>query len=285
MKLTRILLTTTAIFAFAALLLCSPAATAATAKDADAQGKALLAQGDFEGALKSFATAARADRENEDYIRNFSMLRHVIALRARLDKEQDTERWEYMARALQAYYTNERIYPAALELGEKMHTKLDTASSARSLAETQLAMDKNAAAEKMLAKLDPKKATLATRSLHGLALTRLKKVDKAKKIAKSLDVPKDVGPRELYCAARLQAAVGNAPAAVKMLTACMENVRPSLQDGYRAHARQCEDFASLSSSDEFAKALATKSKVPESECSGGSKCSGCPSRGKCSKAQ
>jgi len=97
-------------------------------------------------------------------------------------------------------------------------------------------------------------------------------------------VPAKAGPRELYCAARLQAAVGNAPEAVDLLKACMENVRPSLQDGYRSHAKQCDDFALLSSTDEFAKALATESKVDESGCSGGSKCAGCPSRGKCGQA-
>ncbi|MBN2292905.1 MAG: hypothetical protein JXM70_10800 [Pirellulales bacterium] len=284
MKLAKILLTTAAVAAIAGLILCSSTALATSAEDANAQGKNLLSKGDFKGALKSFATAARADRDNQEYLRNFSMLRQVVALRSRLDKEQDPERWEYIARALQAYYTTEQIYPAALALGEKIHAKLNTADSAEALAETQLAMGKNVEAEKMLAKLDPKKATLSTKSLHGLALVRLDKADKAEKIALGLAVPKDAGPREIYCAARLQAAVGNVSEAVKLLATCMENVRPSLQDGYRAHAKQCDEFASLSSTDEFAKALATKSKVPESACSGGSKCAGCPNRANCSKA-
>ncbi len=283
MKFARKLLTTSAVAALAGLVLCSSVAIAGPAEDA-AQGKTLLAKGDFNGAMKSFATAARADRENPEYLNNFSMIRQVIALRSRLDKEQDPARWEYIARALQSFYTKERIYPDALALGEKMHVKLKTASTARMLAETQLAMGKNAEAEKMLAALDSKKATLATRSLHGLALVKLDKVDQAEKIAKALVVPAKAEPRELYCAARLQGAVGNAPEAVDLLKACMENVRPSLQDGYRSHAKQCDDFALLSSTDEFAKALASKSKVAESDCSGGSKCAGCPSRGKCGQA-
>ena len=284
MNYAKKLLTTSAVAALAGLVLFTSAAIAGPAEDASAQGKSLLVKGDFQGAMKSFATAARADRENQEYLNNFSMIRQVIALQARLDKEQDPARWEYIARALQAFYTNERIYPAALALGDKMHAKLNTASTARMLAETQLAMGKNAEAEKMLAALDPQKATLATKSLHGLALVKLDKVDQAQKIAKGLAVSAQAGPRELYCAARLQAAVGNAPQAVELIKACMENVQPSLQEGYRNHAKQCDEFALISSTDEFAKALAVESKVAESKCSGGSKCAGCPNRGKCGKA-
>ena len=284
MRLVRKLLKVASLGVFTAILLWSAAAWAGPAEDADARGKELLAKVDFNGAMRAFATAARADTKNQQYRRSFAKVRQVIALRDRLDKEQNPERWEYIARALLNFYTNERIYPAALELGEKMHGKLNTASSARMLGETQLAMGKNVEAEKMLAAFDPQKATVATKSLYGLALVRTGKADKAAKIAKSLVVDENSGPQALYCAARLQAAVGNAPEAVELLRSCMENVQPSLQDGYREHGRHCEDFALLSSTDVFAKALATESKFPESKCSGGSKCAGCPNRGKCAKS-
>ena len=284
MRPVRNLLKVALLGAFAAVLFCSATAWAGPAEDADARGKELLAKADFNGAMRAFATAARADTKNQQYRRSFAMVRQVIALRGRLDKEQKPEHWEYIARALLDFYTSERIYPAALELGEKMHGKLNTASTARMLGETQLAMGKNAEAEKMLAAFDPQKATVATKSLHGLALVRTGNADKAAKAAKSLVVPESAGPRTLYCAARLHAAVGNATEALELLRRCMENVQPSLQDGYRAHARHCDDFALLSSTDAFTKALASKSKIPESKCSGGGKCAGCPNREKCAKA-
>ena len=284
MRLVRNLLKVALLGMFAAALLCSATAWAGPAENADARGKDLLVKADFNGAMRAFATAAKADTQNQQYRRSFALVRQVIALRDRLDKEQDPQRWEYIARALLDFYTDERIYPAALELGEKMHGKLNTAASARMLGETQLAMGKNAEAEKMLAALDSQKATLATKSLYGLALVRTGKTDEAAKIARSFAGPKDAGPRTLYCAARLQAAVGNVPETMELLRRCMENVQPSRQDGYREHARLCDDFALLSSSDAFAKALATKSKIAESKCSGGGKCAGCPSRAKCAKA-
>lgn len=285
MRHLRDLLKLSPLVLFAIVLFCSSAALAGTAADANVRGKELLAKGDFSGAMQAFAAAARADEQNQDYRRNFAMTRQVIALRERLDKEQDSKRWEYMAQALLDFYAAERIYPAALALGEKMHAKLNTASSAGILGETQLAMGKNAEAEKMLAALDPQKATLATESLRGLALMHNGKADAAAKVAQSLVVPDDAGAHALYCAARLQAAVGNAPRAVELLRRCLENVPPSLQDGYREHARECEDFAALTSSEAFSKALAVESKIAESKCSGGGQCAGCPNRGKCAKAQ
>lgn len=271
-------------FVALALLIATPA-WAESAADANARGKALLTKADFQGAMQAFADAARADAGNQDYRGNFAMTRQVIALRDRLDKEQDAARWEYTAQALLDFYTIERIYPAALELSEKMHAKLNTASTARVLGETQMAMGKYAEAEKMLSALDAKKATLATESLRGLAMVRNGKTDEAAKIAKSLVVPEDAGARALYCDARLQAAVGNNAQAVELLRRCMENVPPSLQDGYREHARDCEEFASLSGSEAFAKALSVESKIAESKCSGGGQCAGCPNRAKCAKAQ
>ena len=284
MRLVRNLFRVALLGMFAAALLCSATALAGPAQDADARGKDLLAKADFNGAMQAFATAAKADTKNQQYRHSFALVRQVIALRDRLDKEQDPQRWEYIARALLDFYTTERIYPAALELGERMHGKLNTSASARMLGETQLAMGKNVEAEKMLAALDPQKATPATKSLYGLALVRTGKADEAAKIARSFAVPDDAEPRAIYCAARLQAAVGNVPETVELLRRCMENVQPSLQDGYREHARLCDDFALLSSSDAFAKALATKSKIAESKCSGGGKCAGCPNRAKCAKA-
>ena len=138
-----------------------------------------------------------------------------------------------------------------------------------------------AEAEKILAALKPQKATLATRALHGLALARTGETEQAANIARSLVVADDAGPRGLYCAARLQATVGDAPRAMDLLRRCLENVPTSQQDGYRQHARECEDFAALSSTDAFAGALAVESKIPESKCSGGARCAGCPHRGKC----
>ena len=250
-----------------------------------AAGKASMADGDFEKALRAFATAARADRENREYYQSYSMVRRILTLRAGLAQQTDPQRWEYMARALHAFYVRENLYAESLALGKQMHARLNTASSATMLAETQLAMNLNAEAAAVLAGLDPDKATAATHALHGLALVRQDKTAQARKIAKAAVLPKDAGPGTTYSVARLQAAIGNTDEALDLLARCFEGVAPSRLDGFKNHARLCPEFADLVSTDAFAKVLLTGSKVAESKCSGGSKCAGCPMRGSCPSGQ
>lgn len=260
-------------------------ARAENAEQAAARAKALLAQGDFDAALAAYATAARADQDNRTYVQQYAVVRRVIQIRKQLEAEQDTERWQYLARALHAFYISQGIYSEALALDEKIHARLGTASSAAALAETQLAMDLDAEAAKTLSALEPERATPTTQALLGIALAREGKMDEARRVAAGVKLPEKAGPRMVYTAARLQGATGNTREALKLLARCFESTAPSLLDGYKAHARKCPEFTALASTAPFAEVLKTKSAVPESKCSGGSGCAGCPMRGKCAHSQ
>ena len=268
-----------------ALLIFPAMARGESAAKVFANGKALLAEGDFNGALGAFATAARADQSNREYVTQYTMVRRIIQLRKQLKTETDPKRRQYTADALRSFYVREKIYPEALALDRKVYAKRKDAPSAVRLAETLLAMNQNAEAAEALSQIDPGKATPATRTLLGVALAREGKIDRAKVIARSISLPKDAGPGRAYSAARLYAATGDTDKALRSLTRCFESIPPSLLDGFKAHAKLCPDFADLASTDAFAKVLQTKSKVAESKCSGGSKCAGCPMRAKCSKGQ
>lgn len=263
-----------------ALLLSQPA-RAETAAEAFAAGQSLLASGDFQGALKRFAKAARADQNNQEYAQQHALVRQVISLREALSKETDTDRWEYAARALHSFYLGHELYEQALVLDRQMHAKLNTALSAVTLAETALALDRAAEAAEVLAKLEPAKQTDGTRALHGVALARQGKTDDARAVAKSLHLTDDANPGVLYAAARLHAASGNDRQACDLLVRCFEGVAPSRLDSFKQHAQKTVEFTSLTRTSGFTQALQTKSKVAESPCSGGSRCSTCPMRGKC----
>jgi len=269
------------VLAIGTILVCPVAAWGESAEQAFANGKTLLAKGDFQGALKAYATAARADRANRDYLQQYTLVRRIVMLRDRLGTEKGPKRWEYVARALHSFYVSQDLYSEALAIDKKIHARLNNASSARMLAETQLAMRLNEEAAKMLAALDPNKATPATQALLGVALARQNKLDQARQIATRLELPENVGPRMTYCAARLHAIAGNPEQAIRLLARVFEGVPPSQIDGFKEHARLCPDFARLASTADFAKALTTKSKVPESACSGGRGCANCPKRGNC----
>ena len=109
-------------------------------------------------------------------------------------------------------------------------------------------------------------------------------IDEARQIARRLTLPPDAGPGEVYAAARLSAAVGKSEDAANLLSRSFELVAPSLLPEFKQQAQRCPELAGLVSTAAFAQALKTESQIPESKCSGGSRCSSCPMRGKCSKS-
>jgi len=266
------------------LFLTAAPVLADTAEETFAKGETLLRNGDFSAALQSYATAARADQSNPEYMQHYTMMRRIVDLRNRLNTETNPQRWEYMAKGLRAFYASEQIYPDLLKLDQELHLRLKSADSAAMLAETQLALDQNAAATKTLS-LEPSEATEMTQSLLGIALVRCGKTDSAKQIAEKLSLPGDASPSVTYAAARLYAATGDSARAIGLLSACFQAVAPSQLEGFKSRAKQCPEFAAIASNPEFARALETKSKVPESKCSEGSSCAGCPMSRKCPKSQ
>ncbi|MFZ5833238.1 MAG: hypothetical protein ACOY3P_24380 [Planctomycetota bacterium] len=252
--------------------------------DVFVKGEQALGQGQFETALVAFASAARGDRSNQEYLQHYIITRRIIDLRKSVAAERDPLRWEQSARALHAFYTSEQIYLEALAIDEQLHARLQTSETAMMLAETQLAMGQNSAAAETLASLE-ENATTATSALYGVALARQGETSKAQEIAKSLTVSATAGAGERYAAARLLAQTGDAKQAAGLLQTVFESIPPSVQPSVRAHARACPDFASIASTDAFATALNAVSKVPESKCSGGSSCASCPMAGKCAASQ
>jgi len=258
---------------------------AESAQQAFSRGKDLLAQGNAEGALSAFAAAARADLDNDAYRQQYALVRRIVDLRKVLGSEQDLERWEYTARALHAFYLDQGLHSQAVEVARKMHERVGSAASGLLLAETELALNNNAEAEKMLSALDREgKSTPSTQALWCVALARLGKAAQAKEIAQRVALPEDAGPQVTYSVARLRAATGNGEAALAALEKCFESLPASRLENFKQHAKLCPDFTALASTVQFAKVLKTESKVAESKCSGGSGCAGCPMRGKCAKA-
>ena len=271
--------------AFSLAVFCSATAHAETAKQAFVRGNALLAKGSFQEALQAYSTAVRAERTNQQYGQQFMLVRRVIALRGNLDREKDPPRWLRTAQSLRSFYIGQGIYSEALSVDEKTHARLNTASSAGQLAETQLAMGRDAEASRVLSALAPKEATTVTQALLAIALARQGQVGEARKIGYAIARSGSSDPGTLYVLARMQAIVGNHGAALGLLTRCFEAVPPSRLDNLKMHAKHSPEFAALASSDGFATALQIESKVAESTCSGGSSCAGCPMRGKCAKSQ
>jgi len=257
-------------------------ARADVAEDAYQRGEKLLAQGDFDAAQSAFAAAARADRDNEKYMNKYLVVRKTRAMRHQLDREQNPETWERIARALHSFYLANGIHSQLLAIDTQMHQRLKSARTARILADTQLSVGHVAEAIETLKSLPASQSNIATDALLAVAYTRLGKEKKAERIVEQFDVSDDADPQVLYSVARAYAATGNQSAALTTLTLCFEQIPPSALDNFKNHAKACDEFAALAGTTEFQSVLATESKIKESACSGGSSCAGCPMRGQCS---
>lgn len=246
-----------------------------------AGGKALLAKAKFDEALKAFVTAARTDAGNQEYQQTYVMLRQVVRMREKIQKEQDPDQWMSMARALRTFYYDNRIYSESLPLDRKIHEKHLAPDSAVMLAETLLALDKNAEAIEVLGGPSRENATPRASVLLGLAIARQGRIDEARALAEKARVERDADPRVFYELARLHAVTGDSQGSLKALTRSFELTPPGRLDVLKEEAEGCTDFSDLASSDDFARVLKTQSGMEESSCSKGPACGSCPRRATC----
>ena len=259
-------------------VLAGPAEDAAKAF---AEGEALLAKADFEGALKAFRTAAQTDRENQDYRQQYGVLRQIVRLRGEIEEEH-SGKWLGMARALRTYYHAHGVYAEALPIDQKIYEQHPGADEAVRLAETQLALGMSSEAVSTLRSVEEGEATGRTKVLLGLAYARQGEIEQARAVAENMVLNEDEADRRaFYELAGLRALVGDAAGAFEALTRSFELTPDSQLKGVKAKARACPDFAALARTIQFAKVLETESAVKESSCSQGTGCGSCPKRASC----
>jgi tetratricopeptide (TPR) repeat protein len=225
------------------------------------RGKALLGQADFQAAAQAFRKASQADPQNQEYRRQYSMLRQVMRLRQQIDREQDSDRWWGMARSLRAYYHGHRIYSAALPLDRKIHQRRRTGESAAMLAETQLALGMLSEASTTLRSVTREQATPRTNVLLGIVHARQGRLRDAKAVAQEVMVKESPNPRFLYELACLRALIGDAEGALQALALSFESTPSDQLEDAKTCARTCRDFESLARTPGFAKVLQTQSAV------------------------
>ena len=267
------------------LLACAPAPAEPTdnATKAFEEGKTLLASAKFDEALQAFKTAAQADKSNPEYRHNYTMLRQVIRMRAQLENEADSDRWRTMAQALRTFYHQHGIYSESLPLDRKMHEQQLVPDSAAMLAETLLAMGENSEAAEVLSGASGTAATPRAKILLGIALARQGRVDEARALLPTTAMETSETPRVFYELARLRALTGDTKGSIEALSRSFQLTAPAGLDPLKAEAQRCQDFQTLASSADFASALKTPSKVPQSGCSQGPSCGKCPKRAACGK--
>jgi len=270
--------------AVVATVLLLTVASAQAADDASAaflQGEKLLAAGNLKDALKQYGAAVKLVGDNQEYVQQYLMVRQVVMLQSALAKETNPQRWEQTALALRTFFGAQRLHDQALTIDQAMWDRSKTSDNAIQLADTLLALDKNAEAAQLLTGLSPQQRTGASQSLLAVSLARQGKLDEAKALAGRIPAASQADPGALFMVARMHAVIGDNDRALAALKRSYEAVPPSRLDALKSLTRECKDFAQLTSLASFSTVMKTTSKVVESKCSGGSSCASCPMRGKC----
>lgn len=256
-------------------------ADADKAKELFRSGQALVAAGDFAAGLTAYEAAAAADSEDLNYQVAAAVLKRVISLRETLPRLAETPKWTPAVKALYAFCMENHAYAEALNQAAALHAKQADGESAAMVARANLRSGDNDAAIAVIAALPADMRTNETWVLTGIAQARLGNAEKAAAAARAVRETEHPDPALLYDRACLHSLLGDLEIAADCLTRAFENTLPSRLDVLKGHARTCGDLAQLRERDTFAKALATASKVSESNCSGGTSCAQCPSKGTC----
>ncbi len=225
------------------------------------QGDELLAKGDFDGALKAYQQAAKAEPENQEYKIKALVVERVQEMRGSLDQTADSEKWLKLAQALHNFYDENDLNNESLALAMKAQVKLNSPESAAMLARSRLALGMNSEAASGLREVPEANVTEEIRVLLALAMSRQGQLDDARKVVKSMKMPEKADCRFSFDLARVQARLGLADDALQNLTCALENTPPPDLERVKSRVRVCEDFAALRENPGYAKALESKSKL------------------------
>lgn len=244
------------------------------------EGLTVLAGGDFDGAFRAFVTAAKADPETPRYKQHAALVKRVKQIRVTLEKETDPKKWWTGALSLRSFYYDYSIKTEALLLDQEAHRRLRTVTTATNLAESRLESGIDAEAIDILSRIPAEQRLSRTRTLLAIGLARQGKRDEALASVSVINGEK-ADAKILLDLARIAGCIDEIDRAGILLTRAFEKTPPSRLAVAKSYASLCPDLAKLRGSEQAEAVWATASKVTESECSSGSDCSTCPSRGDC----
>lgn len=246
-----------------------------------AEGNALLAKADFDGALARYLAAARAAPGNPTFRQDALVLKRVVAQRKALDAPRRHPKWEGIAMSLHAFYLEHDLAGEAVALGRRGLKVLANGAAENRLAEALLEAGRDADALKLLTAKASWTRDVRSRIFHGVALARTARLEQASALAKSVKLPAKADPRLLRDAARLEAVLGQEARAAAWLVKAFEATPVANLPAFKASVRAHADFRRVLAGPAMTKAFATQSKQKALGCSGASDCGSCPKRGGC----
>jgi hypothetical protein len=236
---------------------------------------------EYSSALQEYATAAKANPQVPYYRDQYAILRRVIKLKQLLAEETNAEKWKSYSVAVRAYYYSKGYYSESQELDLATAKKFETAEFAVNVLETLLMTDQNEEAVKFLETQKFTEKPVRYQTLEAVLLARTEKTEEALNAVKTIQLVPKTNAMSYFDLARVYWAAGDKEKAFSSLTVLMEHTAPSEQPVVQILIQRSREFAPLQGTEEMKTILATKSKVSQSGCTGGSSCGSCSLKDKC----
>jgi tetratricopeptide (TPR) repeat protein len=255
---------------------------------------AILEQGDYNKALKLFATAAREQTDQPYYKEQYAILRRVIKMKRAMQAEQmqkelseaELKKWNSYYSAVRAYYYDQGLYSESIELDKTASEKLGTDQSIINYLETLAVLDKVQQAEQFIStsseSVKDKTEFVILESLFkqraGNAVNIQELDIKASKAAKD-------APRAFVYLACIYQLQDNQNKALQSIVKALENTPPTQITMTRKLITNMKEFNEILKTDKYQRAMETESKIYQSGCTGGSSCNSCSLRETCPSKQ
>ncbi len=255
----------------------------------------VLADSDFDSALKLYANAARENADNSYYKDQYSILRRVIKMKTALDKAAGTtdnlndtviKRLSTYYQAVRAYYYSKGFYSESLKLDDMAMKLIPGEQQALNYAESVVVVNPDNALETVSGISADSENGAGQIELYNLLLqSRKAKSDNLQAAVDKIKVNPEADPESLVYLACIYKNAGDQAKAYEYVQMALEHTVPSEINGTRILASSMEEFKGEANGKEFVEVLKTESKVAQSGCTGGSSCNSCSLKGKCSSTK
>jgi hypothetical protein len=247
--------------------------------------KLIVNDHNYTAALNEYVAAAKANPQEVYYRQQYAVLQRVVKMQNLIKTEINLEKWKSYAKAMRGYYYNKGFYSEVLALDLQAANKFNTGEFAANAVETMLLNGKTADAVKFIEEKKPEDKIVRYETLSLAAQALNGKAKESADALQALKIDPKTDSKSYFDAARIYNAAGDKEKTLSSLQLLLENTLPSEIEAERLMIKRTADFASLNGSEDYTKVLATQSKVEQSGCTGGSSCSTCKNRSKCSSSK
>lgn len=249
----------------------------------------ILEKGDYDSALKIYASAARKYTCEPYYKEQYSILRRVIKMKKAMKSEKTAEltdsqkkKWTSYYFAIRGYYYAQGYYSESLALDKNASEILKTDQAKINYLETMVVLDHKDQAQKFCSEITGPLREKTIFRILGL-LARPENTDNfnvIQELGKIAFSPED-NPRCMVYSACIYQLNNNHEKACQSIIKALESTPPTVIPATRKLIRNMKQLQKCSESRKFQAALKTESKVYQSGCTGGSSCNTCSLKGKC----